>query len=91
MRSKMVIERIHEIKFKLGSKVMGRIAGKVNVNPESPARTANLVKMRRMENVDDLGQSDDGSQGISKGTDLSVVSPILLAGLKSASYKIKRG
>ena len=91
MRSKMVIERINDIKFKLDSKVMGRIAGKVKVNPESPARTAILVKRKRVENVDDLGQGDDGSQGTSRGTDLSAVPPILLAGLKYASYKTKRG
>ena len=86
-RSKIVIERINDKNIKLGSNVMGRKAGKLKVNPESSARIANLANTKRVENVDDLGQDDDRSQGTSKCTDLSAVQPKLLAGLKSASYK----
>ena len=47
------------MKIKLGSKIMGGKAGRVKVNPKSPARTAILAKWKRVENVDDLEQGGD--------------------------------
>ena len=43
-----------------------------------------------MKNVDDPGQGDHRSEGSSTGIDLSAVPTILLAELKSASYKAIR-
>ena len=77
------------MKIKSGSKVMGRKTGKAKMNPESPNKTVNLAKRKRVEDADDLGQRDDNLQGTSKGINLSAVPPILLPGLSSASYKGK--
>ena len=90
MRSKMLTKRTKYKKIKMGSKVMGRNAGKVEANPEFPGKTASLAEWKRVEDVDDLGQGDNRLQGNSKGTDLSAVPPIVLAGLNSASYKAEK-
>ena len=43
-----------------------------------------------MEDADDMGQGDDRIHGISKMTDITMVPPIFMAALKSASSKTKR-
>ena len=41
IRSKLVIEKMKEMKTKLGSKVIIRKSGKTKLNPEPPAKTTN--------------------------------------------------
>ena len=43
-----------------------------------------------MEDADDMGQGDGRSQGISKMTDITIVPPIFMAALKSASSETKK-
>ena len=90
MRSKMMIDRINEMKMKLGSKVTLRKAGKTKVDSEISIKAVNS-KRKRVEEAMDLGQIDDRLPGTDRIlTDIAMVPPILMAGLKSASYKTKR-
>ena len=91
MRSKMVIDRINEIKMKLGSKVTLRKAGKTKVVSEISIKVVNSAKRKRVEEAMDLGQGDDRLPGTDKMlTDVMRMPPILMAGIKPVSYKTKR-
>ena len=92
VRSKMVIHRINEMKMKLGSKMTLRKAGKTKMDSEILIKTVNLPKRKRVEEAMDMGLGDDRLPGTDRMlTDLAMVPPILMAGLKSTSYKTKRG
>ena len=45
-RSKLVLEKINDMKRKIVSKVMGRKSAKKKVNIESPVNSANLAKTK---------------------------------------------
>ena len=87
----MVIDRINEIKMKLGSKVTLRKTGKTKVDSEISMKAVNSAKRKRVEEAMDLGQGEDQLPGTDRMlTDVAMVSPILVAGTKSASYKTKK-
>ena len=91
MRSKMVIDRIVEIKMKQGSKVTLRKAGETKADSEISIKAINSAKRKRVEEAMDMGQVDDRLPRTDKMlTDIAMVPPILMAGLKSAGYKIER-
>ena len=91
MRSKLVIDKIKEMKMKLGSKVTLRKAGKTKVESEISMKTVNSAKRKRVEEAMDLGQGDDRLPGTDRMlTDVAMVPPILMAGIKSTGYKTKR-
>ena len=91
MRSKLVIYKINEMKMKLGSRVMPRIVGKTKVDSEISIKAVNSAKRKRVEEVMDLGQGDYQLPGMDKMlTDVAMVPPILMAGIKSTGYKSKR-
>ena len=87
MRSKLLIDKIKEMKMKLGSKVTLRKAGKTKVDSEISMK----VKRKRVKEAMDLGQGDDRLPGADRIlTDVAMVPPILMAGKKSTGYKTKR-
>ena len=91
MRSKLVIDRINEMKMKLGSKVIPRRLGKAKVDSEISIKAVNSAKRKRVEEVMDLGQGDYQLLGTDKMlTDVAMVPPILMARIKSTGYKSKR-
>ena len=91
MRSKMVIDKINDTKMKLGSKVTLRKAGKTKMDSETSTKAVNSAKRKRVEEAVDMGQGDDRLPGTDRIlTDVAMVTPILMAGLRSASYKTKR-
>ena len=91
MRSKMMIDRINEMKMKLGSKVTLRKTGKTKLDYEISMKAVNSAKRKRVEEDMDLGQGDDRLPGTDRmWTDVAMVPPILMAGIKSASYKTKK-
>ena len=91
MQSKLVIDFINEMKMKLGSKVIPRRAGKTKVDSEISIKAVNLAKRKRVGEVIDLGQGDDRLPGTDRLlTDVAMVPPILMAGIKSTGYKSKR-
>ena len=91
MRSKLVIDKINEMKMKLGSKVIPRRAGKTKVDSEISIKAINSAKRKRVGEVMDLGQGDDRLPGTDRMlTDVAMVPPILMAGIKSTGYKSKR-
>ena len=91
MRSKLVIDKINEMKMKLGSKVIPRRAGKTKVDSEISIRAVNSAKRKRVEEVMDLGQGDYQLPGTDRMlTDVAMVPPIFMAGIKSTGYKSKR-
>ena len=91
MRSKLVIDKINEMKMKLGSRVIPRRAGKTKVDSEISIRAVNSAKRKRVEEAMDLGQSDYQLPGTDRMlTDVAMVPPILMAGIKSTGYKSKR-
>ena len=76
---------------KLGSKVSLRKTGKAKVDSEISVKAVNSTKRKRVDEIMDMGQGDDRLPGTDrKLTDVTMVPPILMAGLRSASYKIKR-
>ena len=86
MQSKVVIERINEMKIKLGGKVTLRKAGKTQVDSEISMKAVNSAKRKRVEEAMDLGQGDDRLPGTDMMlTDVAMLPPILMAGIKSAS------
>ena len=90
MPSKMVIDKINEMKMKLGSNVIPRRAGKTKVDSIS-IRAVNSAKRKRVEEAIDLGQGDYQLPGTDRMlTDVAMVPPILMAGIKSTGYKSKR-
>ena len=91
MRSKLVIDKINEMKMKLGSRVMPRRVGKTKVDSEISMKAVNSAKRKRVEEVMDLGQGDYRLPGTDKMlTDIAMVPPFLKAGIKSTGYKSKR-
>ena len=91
MRSKLVIDKINEMKMKLGSKVMPRRVGKTKVDSEISMKAVNSAKRKRVEEAMDLGQGDYQLPGTDRMlTDVAMVPPILMAGIKSTGYKSKR-
>ena len=91
MRSKVVIDKINEMKLKLGSRVMPRRVGKTKVDSEISVKVVNSAKRKRVEEVMDLGQGDYQLSGTDKMlTDIAMVPPILMVGIKSTGYKSKR-
>ena len=91
MRSKMVIDKINDMKIKLDTKVTSRKAGKTKVDSEISIKAVNSPKRKRVDEARDMGQGDDRLPGTDRMlTDVAMVPPILMVGLKSASYKIKR-
>ena len=91
MRSKLVIDKINAMKMKLGSRVMPRRVGKTKVDSEISMKSINSAKRKRVEEVMDLGQGDYQLPGTEKMlTDIAMVPPILMAGIKSTGYKSKR-
>ena len=91
MRLKVVIDRINETKMKLGSKVTLRKARKTKVDSEISMKSVNPAKRKRVEGAIDLGLGDDRLPGTDRMlTDVAMVSPILMAGIKSANYKTRR-
>ena len=59
MRSKLVIDKINEMKMKLGGKVTLRKAGKTKVDSKISMKAVNSAKRKRVEEAMDLGQGDD--------------------------------
>ena len=91
MRSKLVIDKINEMKMKLGSKVIPRRAGKTKVDSEISIKAVNSAKRKRVGEVMDLGQGDDRFPGTDRMlTDVAMVPTILMVGEKSTGYKSKR-
>ena len=91
MRSKLVIDKINAMKMKLCSRVMPRRVGKTKVDSEISMKAVNSGKRKRVEEVMDLGQGDYQLPGTDKMlTDIAMVPPILMAGIKSTGYKSKR-
>ena len=79
MRSKMVIDKIHEMKMNLGSKVMPRRVGKTKVDSEMSMKAVNTAKRKRVEEAMDLGQGDYQLPGTNRMlTDVAMVPPILM-------------
>ena len=91
MRSKLVIDKLNEMKMKLGSRVMPRRVGKTKVDSEISVKVGNSAKRKRVEEIMDLGQGDYQLIGTDKMlTDITMVPPILMAGMKSTGYKSRR-
>ena len=91
MRSKMMIDKINEMKMILGGKVKLRNAGKTKVYSEISIKAVNSAKRKLVEELMDMGQGDDRLPGtVRMLTDEAMVPHILMAGLKSAKYKTKR-
>ena len=87
----MLIDKINDMKMKLGSKLTLRKTGKTKVHSEISAKVVNLAKRKRVEEVMDMGQDDDRMPGTERTlSDVMMVPRILMAGLRSASYKTKR-
>ena len=78
MRLKLVIDKINEMKMKLGSKVTLRKAGKTKVDSEISMKAVNSAKRKRVEEAMDLGQGDDRLPGTDRMlTNIAMVPPIL--------------
>ena len=78
------------MKMKLGSKVMPRRVGKTKVDSEISMKAVNSAKRKRVEEAMDLGQGDYQLPGTDRMlTDVAMVPPILMAGIKSTGYKSK--
>ena len=91
MRSKLVIDKINEMKMKLGSRVIPKRVGKTKVDWEISMKAVNSAKRKRVEEAMDLGQGDYQLPGTNRMlTDVAMVPPILMAGIKSTGYKSKR-
>ena len=68
-----------------------RKTGRAKVDSDTSVKAINSAKRKCEEEVMDMGQGEDQFPGLDKKlTDLIVVQPILMAGLRSAKYKIKR-
>ena len=91
MRSRLVIDKINEMKMKLGSMVMPRRVGKTKVDSEISVKAVNSAKRKRVEEVMDLGQGYYQLTGTDKMlTDMTMVPPNLMAGINSTAFKSKR-
>ena len=91
MRSKMVTDKTNDMKMKLGSKVKLRKAGKTKMDSEISTKAVNSAKRKRVEEATEMGQADDRLPCTDRMlTDVAMVPPILVVGIKSASYKTNR-
>ena len=91
MRSKLVIDKINEMKMKLGSKVIPRRSGTTKVDSEISTKAVNSAKRKGVDEATDLGQGDFRLPGTDRMlTDVAMVPPILMAGIKSTGYKSRR-
>ena len=59
MQSKMVIEKINEMKMKLGNKVTLRKTGETKRDSETSAKAVNSSKRKQIKDAIDMGQGDD--------------------------------
>ena len=66
MRSKLVIDKINEMKMKLGSKMIPRRVGKTKVDSEISIKAVNSAKRKRVEEVMYLEQGDYELPGTDK-------------------------
>ena len=90
VRSKVWIDKINEMKMKLGSKVTLRKAGKTKVGSEISIKAVKSANRKRVEEAMDLGHGDDRLPGTDRVlTDVAMVPPILMAGIKSTGYITK--
>ena len=65
--------------------------GEAKVDSEPPTKTANSAKRKRDEDAIDMGQGDDRLPDTSKTTTNEAMVPLMImAVLRSASYKTKR-
>ena len=79
------------MKLKLGSKVTLRKAGNTKVDSEISMKAVSSAKRKRIEEAMDLGQGDDRLPGTDRIlTDVAIVPPIFMAGIKSTGFKTKR-
>ena len=86
-----MIDKINGMKMKLGSRVTLRKAGKAKVDSEISIKAVNSAKRKRVEEAMDLGKGDDRLTGTDRIlTDVTMVPPTLMAGIKSTGYKTKR-
>ena len=90
-------ESNEEVVYLLGTRkgtvqlVTLRKTGRKKVDSEVSAKAVNSTEQKRIEIVMDMGQDDDRLPGTSRTmTNVKIVPPILVAGLRSASYKTKR-
>ena len=84
-----MIDKINEMKMKLGRKVTLRKAEKTKVDSEISMKAVNSTNRKRVEEAMDLGQGDDRLLGTDRIlTDVAMVP--LIAEIKSTGYKIKR-
>ena len=91
MQSKKVIDRTNDMKMKFCSKMTLRKAGKTKVDSGISVKAVNSAKRKRVQEVMDMLQGYVRLPGTDrKLTDVTMVPPILMAGLRSASYKTKR-
>ena len=68
-----------------------RKIGKTKVGSHFSAKDLNSTKRKQIDDVIDMGQGNDRLPGTSRAmTDVTMVPPILMAGLRSAIYKTKR-
>ena len=78
------------MKMKLGSKVIPRRAGKTKVDSEISIRAVNAAKRKRVDEAMDLGPGDYQMPGMDRMlTDVAMVPPILMAGIKLKGCKSK--
>ena len=88
LRLKLVIDKINDMKMELSGKETLRKNGKTKVDAEPPPKTGNSAVRKRVEDAVDIGQGGDRLHGTSKTRiDVAMVPPILMAGLRSNSYK----
>ena len=88
MRSKLVIDKIKEMKLKLGSKVTLMKAGKTKVDSEISIKAVNSAKRKRVKEAIDLGKGDDQLPDTDRMlTDVVMVPPILMAGINQLVSK----
>ena len=61
------------------------------MDSEPPTKAVNSAERKRVEDVIDMGQGDDRFPGTStKMTDVTMVPPVLITELRSASHKTTR-
>ena len=63
MRSRLVIDKINEMKMKLGSNVILRKTVKTKVDSEFSIKSVNSAKRKQVDEAMDLGQGDDRLRG----------------------------
>ena len=74
----------------IGSKVIPRRVEKTKMDSEISIKAVNSAKRKRVEEVMDLGKGDDRLPGTDRMlTDVAMVPPIVMAGIKSTGYKSK--